>query len=124
MYVIICIYGCSSSVRVIARSKPSQVAPLHMHVGKLLAAGCRLPAAKRLVCVAPEVDLGECTLHSLLQKSELGRTHSGFETKKRRHLKSKTGVPAAPKKDMCPPKIKKKKKIICMCITVKMDGLT
>ena len=33
--------------------------------------GCDLtamPAAKRLACVAPEVDLGECTFHLPLQK--------------------------------------------------------
>ena len=45
----------SSSVRAIARSNPSQVPPLHMHVGVL--------AAKRSACVTPEVDLRECTLH-------------------------------------------------------------
>ena len=37
--------------------------------------------------------------------------HSGFETQRRCHQKSKTGVPAAKKMDMCPPKnfLKKKK---------------
>ena len=35
--------------------------------------------------------------------------HSGFETQRRRHQKSKTGVPVAPKMDMCPPKTLKKK---------------
>ena len=30
--------------------------------------------------------------------------HSGFETKGRRHQKSKSGVSVAPRKDSCPPK--------------------
>ena len=38
------------------------------------------------------------------KKGKSGRTHSGFETQRRRHQKSKTGVPGAPKKDMCLPK--------------------
>ena len=33
--------------------------------------------------------------------------HSGFETQRRRHQKSKRGASVAPKMDMCPPKIKK-----------------
>ena len=36
-----------------------------MHLGKWPAA---LPAAKRLACVEPEVDLRECTLLLILQK--------------------------------------------------------
>ena len=48
--------------------------------------------------VAPEVDLGECTLHSPPQKSKEGRTHSSFETQRRRHQKSKIGLPVAPKR--------------------------
>ena len=56
----------SPSVWVIARVNLSQVPPLLMHVGKKPAA---LPAAKRLAHVAPEVDLGECTLHLLPLKS-------------------------------------------------------
>ena len=47
--------------------------------------------------VAPEKDLGECTLHSPPQKSEKGRTHSGFETQRRCHQKSKMG-PSGTKK--------------------------
>ena len=41
-------------------------------------------------------------------KFEYGRTHSGFETQRRCHKKSKTGVSVAPKMDMCPTKILKK----------------
>ena len=37
------------------------------------------------------------------------KTHSGFEIHRRHHQKSKTGVPVAPKKDMCPPKTLKNK---------------
>ena len=47
-------------------------------------------------CVAPEVDLRECTLHSPPQY-EQGRICSGFETQRICHQKSKTGVPIAPK---------------------------
>ena len=50
---------------VIARSNLSQVPPLHMHVGKKLAA---LLATKRSANVAPEVDLRESTLHLPAQK--------------------------------------------------------
>ena len=41
---------------------------------------------------------------------EIGRTHSGFETQRRCHQKSKIGVSVASQKDLCPPKILKKKK--------------
>ena len=37
-------------------------------------------------------------------ESKSGRTHSGVETQRRRHQKSKTGVPVASNTDMCPPK--------------------
>ena len=40
----------------------------------------------------------------------MNKAELGFETQRRRHQKSKTGVPVAPKKDMCPPKTLKKKK--------------
>ena len=56
-----------------------------------------MPAAKWSARVAPKVDHGECILHSPPQKSEKGRTRSGFETQRRCHQKSKTGVPVAPK---------------------------
>ena len=36
--------------------------------------------------------------------------HSGFETQRRRHQKSKTGASVAQQKDMCPPKILYNKK--------------
>ena len=73
-----------------------------------------MPAAKRSAYVAQEVDLGECTL-----------THSGFETQRRHHQKSKTRVPVAPKKDMCPTQTLKKieYELSIMC-QVKLDLLT
>ena len=49
----------SSSVRAIARSKPS---PTSAHACRE-ATSCT-PVAKRLASVAPEVNFGECTLHS------------------------------------------------------------
>ena len=56
--------GPFTSVRVIAHSNLSQVPPLLMHVGKWLAV---MLAIKLSAGVAPEVDLGEYTLHSPLQ---------------------------------------------------------
>ena len=53
-------------------------------------------AVERSAGVAPEVDLEEYTLHLLSQNKQFGRTHSGFETQRKRHQKSKTGVPVAP----------------------------
>ena len=38
-------------------------------------------------------------INSPPQKSEQGRTHFGFETQRRRHQKSKTGVPVAKNKN-------------------------
>ena len=56
--------------------------------------------------VAPEVNLRECISHMPLQSSNKA-SHSGFETQRRCHQKSKTGVSVAPKMDMCPTKILK-----------------
>ena len=55
----------SSSVWVIAHSNLSQVPPLLMYLGKWPTV---LLTAKRLAHVAPEVDLGECTLHLPMPK--------------------------------------------------------
>ena len=66
-------------------------------------------AVKRSAGVAPEVDLYLCTLHLLPQKAN--KAEPTLVLKPRNHQKSKTGVPLAPKKDMCPPKILKKKYI-------------
>ena len=64
-------------------------------------------ATKRSACVAPELNLRECVTHMPLPRVNKA-AHSGFETQKRYHQKSKTGVPVAPQKDLGPPKIKKK----------------
>ena len=58
--------------------------------------------------VTPEVNLRErisCTPLQSLNKA----AHSGFEIQRRHHQKSETGVSEAPKIDMCPTKIFKKK---------------
>ena len=56
-------------------------------------------ATKRSAGVAPEVNLRECVTHTpppSLNKA----TNSGFETQRRRHQKSKTGVSVAPQKGL------------------------
>ena len=68
-------------------------------------------AAKRLVGVAPEVNLMEYVPHMLLpivNKAD----HSGFETQRRHHQKTKTGVSVAPQKG--PTSSKKFKKQECI----------
>ena len=50
--------------------------------------------------VAPEVNLGEHISRMPLQSSNKA-AHSGFETQRRHHQKSETGVSVAPKMDMC-----------------------
>ena len=58
--------------------------------------------------VAPEVNLRECI--SCTPPQSLNKAaHSGFETQRRCHQKSETGVSVAPKMDMCPTKIFLKK---------------
>ena len=54
-------------------------------------------AAKRLAGVAPEVNLGECVTH-MPSPSRNKVAHSGFETQRRCHQKSKTGVSVAQQK--------------------------
>ena len=54
-----------SSVRAVALSNLSQVPPLRHACGEVTSCA---PAAKRSASVAPEVNLGECTLHSPPQK--------------------------------------------------------
>ena len=57
----------------------------------------------------PEVNLKEHTSHTPLPSVNKAAL-SGFETQRRRHQKSKTGVSVLPEKNMCPPKIFKKTK--------------
>ena len=73
--------------------------PAHRYVeeDKLAA----IPATKRSAGVTPEVDLGEHVTH--MPPSSVNKaTHSGFETQRRCHQKSKTGGYQWPhKKDLC-----------------------
>ena len=60
-------------------------------------------AAKKSVGGTLEVNLRDhvtCMSPPSVNKA----AHSGFETKGRRHQKSKRGVSVAPRKDSCPPK--------------------
>ena len=66
-------------------------------------------AAKRSAGVAPEVNLRECVTHMPLP-SVNNAAHSGFETQRRCHQKSKTGVSVAPQKGLMSSKNLKKKK--------------
>ena len=71
--------------------------------------GCVL-ATKRSASVAPEVDIRE--RHYFCLRNANKAAHSGFETQRRCHQKSKTGVSVAQKMDMCPPKTLKKRKVM------------
>ena len=54
--------------------------------------------------VTQEVNLRECETCMLLPSVNKA-VHYVFETHKRRHQKSKTGVSVSHKKDLCPPEI-------------------
>ena len=56
-------------------------------------------AAKRSAGVAPEVNLSE-HVTSMPLSSANKAAHFGFETQRRRHQKSKTGVSVAPQKGL------------------------
>ena len=62
--------------------------------------GC-LPAIKRLVSVAPEMDLGECTLHSPLQKANKAEPTLALNPRGDVTRNPKQGYQWPPKKDMC-----------------------
>ena len=68
-------------------------------------------ATKRLAGVAPEVNLGECVAHTCLPSANKA-AHSGFETQRRHHQKSKTGVSVAPQKGLMSSRIFFKKEDI------------
>ena len=57
-----------------------------------------MPAVKRSACVAPEVDLGACTLHTLLQKVNKAEHTLALKAKADVTGNPKTGVPVAPQK--------------------------
>ena len=65
-------------------------------------------AAKRSAGVTPEVNLRECVTCMPLPSANKA-AHSGFETQRRHHQKSKTGYQWPHKKDLCLPKIFLKK---------------
>ena len=54
-----------------------------------------LLAVKRFAGVTPEMNLRECTSYTPLPSANKA-VHSGFETQRRHHQKSKTGVSLAP----------------------------
>ena len=56
-------------------------------------------AAKRSAGVTPEVNIRECVIH-MPPPSMNKAAHSGFETQRRGHQKSKTGVSVAPQKGL------------------------
>ena len=64
-------------------------------------------ALKRSAGAAPEVNLMNW-LHASDKAHNL-EIHHGFETHGRHQEESKTRVPAVSQKDVCPPKLKKKK---------------
>ena len=68
-------------------------------------------ATKRSAGVTPEVNLRECVTHMPLYSSNKA-AHCGFETQRRRHQKSDTGVSVAPQKGLMSSKFEKKKKIV------------
>ena len=56
-------------------------------------------AAKRLAGVAPEMNIRECV--TCMPPPSVNKTaHSGFETQRRHHQRSKTGVSMAPQKGL------------------------
>ena len=63
--------------------------------------------------VTPEMNLRECVSHMPLSSVNKA-AHSGFETQRRCHQKSETGVSVTPKMDVCPKKnfLKKLSKFI------------
>ena len=68
-------------------------------------------AVKRLAGVTPEVNLRECATHMVVPSVNKA-AHSGFETQRRLHHKSKTGVSVAPQKDLSSPKFFLKQQLI------------
>ena len=75
--------------------------PAHRYVEEIGSAA--MLAAKRLAGVTPEVNLRECTTHTLLPSVNKD-CPPGFETKRRHHQKSKTWVSVAPQEGLMPSK--------------------
>ena len=57
---------------------------------------------KRSAGVTPDMNLIDCVTH-IPPPNANKAAHSGFETQRRCHQKSKIGVSVAHKKDLCPP---------------------
>ena len=96
--------ACLTNMREVSQSNLASYLYWNMHVGKRSTA---FLATKELAGVAPEVNLREhisCMPLPSVNKAAL----SGFETQRRHHQKSKTGVPVAPQKGLMSSKIKKK----------------
>ena len=68
-------------------------------------------ATKRLAGVAPEVNLGECVTCTPLPSTNKAAL-SGYETQRRCHQKTKTGVSVAPQKGLMSCNFFLKKKVI------------
>ena len=78
-----------------------------MHVGK--ATGCYAGIIHQQMCRTRGESQGMYITYAS-EKFELGRTHSGFETQRRHHQKSKTGVSVAPQMTCVQQNFFKKKK--------------
>ena len=97
----------SSSVHAIARSNPKKSHLCTCMWGSdWLHAGCQEVGK----CSTRGESWGMYVTFASAKIANKAEPTSGFETQRRRHQKSKTGVPVAPKKDMCPPKTLKKNK--------------
>ena len=68
-------------------------------------------AATRLAGVTPEVNLRECETHMPLPSVNKA-AHTGFETQRRRHQKSKTGVSVSPQKGLMSSKKKNRNAVL------------
>ena len=76
----------------------SHLSLIHKHVDENGSAA--MLVVKRSAGVAPEVNLGKCTLH--IPPPTANNKAANFETQTKCHQKSRAGVSVAPQKDMCP----------------------
>ena len=82
--------------------------PAPMYIGRYSLAA--MLATKRSAGVTPKVNPMECVTHTPLPSTNKA-VHSGFETQRRHHQKSKIGVFVVPQKGLCPPKFLKRRKL-------------
>ena len=71
--------------------------PAHRYVTKISSAA--MLVAKRSAGATPEVNLRECVTYIPLPSANKA-AHTGFETQRRHHQKSKRVVPVAPQKEL------------------------